>query len=192
MMDAFLELFGSYTIFGLSVYKWFLIGGATLFIYKTVIRKVYRKIKSAYELYEEKEEMLQKALEQIDRYPEWRQQSIDIQAEFLEKIQSLSNNQKECVERLERIEESNRKRELNKAYAKLLQSHKYFTDKKKNPLQAWTKMESDSFWNIFGDYEEAGGNGQMHTEVQPDMVKLRVIQMDDTDAIAELYASRAI
>lgn len=32
----------------------------------------------------------------------------------------------------------------------------------------------------------------MHTEVQPDMVKLRVIQMDDTDAIAELYASRAI
>ena len=142
--------------------------------------------------YEEKEEMLQKALEQIDRYPEWRQQSIDIQAEFLEKIQSLSDNQKECVKRLERIEESNRKRELNKAYAKLLQSHKYFTDKKKNPLQAWTKMESDSFWNIFGDYEEAGGNGQMHTEVQPDMVKLRVIQMDDTDAIAELYASRAI
>lgn len=96
----------------MSVYKWFLIGGATLFIYKTVIRKVYRKIKSAYELYEEKEEMLQKALEQIDRYPEWRQQSIDIQAEFLEKIQSLSDNQKECVERLERIEESNRKREL--------------------------------------------------------------------------------
>ena len=42
--------------------------------------------------------MLQKALEQIDRYPEWRQQSIDIQAEFLEKIQSLSDNQKECVE----------------------------------------------------------------------------------------------
>ncbi|WP_378958157.1 hypothetical protein [Mediterraneibacter gnavus] len=157
-----------------------------------MIRKVYKKIKSAYELYEEKEEMLQKALEQIDRYPEWRQQSIDIQAEFLEKIQSLSDNQKECVKRLERIEESNRKRELNKAYAKLLQSHKYFTDKKKNPLQAWTKMESDSFWNIFGDYEEAGGNGQMHTEVQPDMVKLRVIQMDDTDAIAELYASRAI
>ena len=62
----------------------------------------------------EKEEMLQKALEQIDRYPEWRQQSIDIQAEFLEKIQSLSDNQKECVERLERIEESNRKRELNR------------------------------------------------------------------------------
>ena len=51
MMDAFLELFGSYTIFGLSIYKWFLIGGATIFIYKTVIRKVYRKIKSAYELY---------------------------------------------------------------------------------------------------------------------------------------------
>lgn len=89
-MDAFLELFGSYTLFGLSIYKWFLIGGATLFIYKTVIRKVYKKIKSAYELYKEKEEMLQKALEQIDRYPEWRQQSIDIQAEFLEKYNLLA------------------------------------------------------------------------------------------------------
>lgn len=149
-MDAFLELFGSYTLFGLSIYKWFLIGGATLFIYKTVIRKVYKKIKSAYELYEEKEEMLQKALEQIDRYPEWRQQSIDIQAEFLEKIQSLSDNQKECVKRLERIEESNRKRELNKAYAKLLQSHKYFTDKKKIRSrlgQKWSRIH-------FGTYSE--------------------------------------
>ena len=91
MMDAFLELFGSYTIFGLSIYKWFLIGGATIFIYKTVIRKVYRKIKSAYELYEEKEKMLQKALEQIDRYPEWRQQSIDIRSELSESIRKLEN-----------------------------------------------------------------------------------------------------
>ncbi len=36
---CFLELFGSYTIFGLSIYKWFLIGGATIFIYKTVIQQ---------------------------------------------------------------------------------------------------------------------------------------------------------
>ena len=60
-------------------------------LYKTVIRKVYRKIKSAYELYEEKEKMLQKALEQIDRYPEWRQQSIDIRSELSESIRKLEN-----------------------------------------------------------------------------------------------------
>ena len=139
MMEAFLELFGSYTIFGLSIYKWFLIGGATLFIYKTVIRKVYRKIKSAYELYEEKEEMLQKALEQIDRYPEWRQQSIDIQAEFLEKIQSLSDNQKSAWNGLSELRnqiESENSIRLMRNFFSLISISRI---RKKNPLQAMDK-----------------------------------------------------
>ncbi len=30
-------------------------------------------------------------------------------------------------------------------------------------------MEAEAFWELFRDYEEAGGNGYMHTVVQPEM-----------------------
>ena len=58
---CFLELFGSYTIFGLSIYKWFLIGGATIFIYKTVIHKYIERLK-VYGLYEEKRKNASKSI----------------------------------------------------------------------------------------------------------------------------------
>ena len=55
---------------------------------------------------------------------------------------------------------------------------------------AWSEMESDAFWKMFGDYEEAGGDGDMHTTVQPAMRLLNVIPMHEQDRIAELMQSR--
>lgn len=51
-------------------------------------------------------------------------------------------------------------------------------------------MESDAFWKMFGDYEEAGGDGDMHTTVQPAMRLLDVIQMNEEERISELMQSR--
>ena len=37
-------------------------------------------------------------------------------------------------------------------------------------------MESEAFWELFREYEDAGGNGYMHTEVLPAMELLTVVE----------------
>ena len=88
------------------------------------------------------------------------------------------------------MENDSKKRELNKLYDTLLQSYNYYTNKEKNPMQAWTKMESKAFWDLFTDYEDMGGDGYMHTVVQPAMLLLTVIEMNDIDGISELMKNR--
>ncbi len=76
--------------------------------------------------------------------------------------------------RLESMEEANKRRECNKLRDRLLQSYRYYTNADVNPSLSWTRMEAEAFWGLFRDYEEVGGNGYMHTVVQPAMEKLRV------------------
>lgn len=81
-------------------------------------------------------------------------------------------------------------RERSKLRDRLLQSHRYFTSPEKNPLHAWSEMEADAFWSMFKEYENAKGNGHMHTVVQPEMRALEVIPMHEDAKIAELMGSR--
>ena len=48
--------------------------------------------------------------------------------------------------------------------------HKYV------PLGKWTRLESDTFWRIFRDYERRGGNGYMHSVIQPAMESLEITE----------------
>ena len=76
------------------------------------------------------------------------------------------------------IEEQNRRRERNKLRDRLLQSYRHYTSKDINPSQSWTKMEAKAFWELIRDYEDAGGNGYIHTVVQPAMECLHIIEMN--------------
>ena len=38
-------------------------------------------------------------------------------------------------------------------------------------------MEAEAFWELFREYEEAGGDGYMHTEVQPAMERLLIVEV---------------
>ena len=40
-------------------------------------------------------------------------------------------------------------------------------------------MEAEAFWELFGEYEDRGGNSYMHSVVQPAMNKLTVLEMDE-------------
>ena len=51
-------------------------------------------------------------------------------------------------------------------------------------------MESESFWELFKDYEEMDGDGYVHTDVQPAMNQLEIIEMYDKDRVVELMHSR--
>ena len=176
-MEPFLEIFGDLTIsFVIKVFC------AIVFVVAGILKG--KKIVEGWLLRKhEREEKMHEVMDQVAKYPEWRQQSINIQKEFTDAIKNLQN-------RMEEIEATTQKRERNKLRDRLLQSYRYFTSEEKNPLQAWSEMEADAFWEIFGDYEKMGGNGHVHTEVQPAMRRLEVIPMTESERITELMQSR--
>ena len=129
--------------------------------------------------------------------PGYRQQSLNIQQELREndnkiletcnKIQEgVVDNQRVLNRRLDAIED----RERNALRAKILDLHRNFTSLKRNPMQAWSEMERDSFNDLISDYESLNGNGHVHTVVIPEMNRLNVIPMTDLKALTELFHSR--
>lgn len=138
----------------------------------------------------EKDKSLHEALEAAKRYPEYRKQSLNIQDRLEKEISDLRDSNAEIVKRLDKMEEDTKRRERNKCRDRLLQSFRYYTSRDRNPLQAWTRMESEAFWELFKDYEGNGGNGYVHSEVQPAMNLLRIIEMDDIEHVALLMESR--
>lgn len=135
----------------------------------------------------------------VDALPSYRAQSLQIQTQLqttdreilaaCEAIQrGVADNQHVLNERLDRLE----KREKNALRQKILQEHRLFTDDAMNPMKAWTEMEHHSFFELVKDYEDLGGNDYVHSDVLPDMNRLRVIQMSDRNTLYELMHSRRI
>ena len=58
---------------------------------------------------------------------------------------------------LEKIEEDIISRERSKLRDRLLQSHRYFTSRKKIRFMHGAKWSADAFWSMFKEYENAKG-----------------------------------
>ena len=193
-LDEFLMLFGKITISDIVIFAM-----AIAFIFSILrwVKKYFSaKIQAQNERVQaekQRDEELQEALTAVRKYPEYRQQSIKIQ-ELLEgeiqearqqnvrvqnlleaEIQELRVMIQEDKERLVHIEEQERRRECNKLRDILLQNYRYYTNLERNPTQSWTQMEAEAFWELFKDYEDLGGDGYMHTEVQPAMERLIIV-----------------
>lgn len=180
----FMNMFGSFTISDLAHV---ILAGAFLFL---IYKKVKEYLVKKYEADREKDKQLQEALETVRKYPEYRQQSVAIQEALKKEIQELKEAQKEQTERLVHMEDDTVRMKRNELRDRLLENYRYFTSKEHNPLQAWTKMESEAFWELFSDYESVNGDGYVHTVVQPAMNLLAVIEMGDDEDIAELMRNR--
>jgi hypothetical protein len=135
----------------------------------------------------------------VDALPGYRAQSLQIQEQLqntdrdiLDVCNEIKNNvlanQHILNERLDRLES----REKNAIRQKLLDEHRLFTNKERNPMKAWTEMEQHAFFKLVKDYEDLGGNDYVHSVVLPDMNKLEVVRMDNLDRLAELMASRRL
>ena len=141
----------------------------------------------------ERDEKIAELQEVIDRLPDYREQSLRVQAQLQEtdvNILSLCEEIKNSVienkqvlnMRLDRLE----KREKNSIRATLLDEHRLFTDETKNPMLAWSEMEHHAFFELVDDYEELNGNDYVHSTVIPDMNKLVVIPMSDKQMLLKL------
>lgn len=182
--DAFVEIFGSITIEYVLTFVF-----AVLFARAMYKRFSEYLIKRAKE-HEQRDMDLKEALSAVREYPKYRKQSLDIQAAFTKQIQELQNAQKDQMSALNELREELRRRDENKIRDMLLRSFHYYTSLEKNPTLRWTTMESETFWKLFDEYERAYGNGYMHTKVQPAMLALGVVDIEDADAVAELMKTR--
>lgn len=181
-LNEFLALFGNITLAEIVVFVFAMI--FLFLIYKEIKKYVDAKVKEQHDkeavdkAYKQK---LEEAWSATQKYPEYRQQSIKIQGLLESEIQEVKDTEttitealKKLSERLERMEEDTKRRERNQLRDLLLKNYRHYTNKELNPTQSWTKMEAEAFWELFSDYEDAGGNGYMHTIVQPEMNKLIV------------------
>ena len=107
-----------------------------------------------------------------------------------EAINELRGAQQEIAAKQGTFEEQHRNHSLNRLRDRLLGSYRYYTDPKKNPLHAWSEMEKEAFDKLFHDYEELGGDGFMHSTVEPAMAALEVVLMTDTVRLAEVMKQR--
>ena len=177
--DEFMAVFGDITI--LQVIQ-ITLAGVFLYLF---YRKVRDYLVGRYEADKARDEQLKEALEAISKYPEYRKQSIAIQEKLENEIQGLRKAQEENTARLSKMEEDAKRRERNKLRDLLLQSYRHYTSLERNPTQTWTSMEAEAFWELFRDYEDAGGNGYVHTVVQPAMNLLKIVGMDGLNERAE-------
>ena len=69
-------------------------------------------------------------MEAIDQYPKYRQQSLEIQQHLEGEIQELRKSQQENTRRLVEMEETSKRRELNKLRDRLIESYQYYTNPK--------------------------------------------------------------
>lgn len=177
-LDQFLCVFGDVTVSEIIKFVF-----ALLFLY--AIYKEVKKLNDAKieerrkEAEEEKEhkKKVDEAWEVTRKYPAYHQESIDIRDGLKKEIKEMREYFDEMMKRFDKMEEQNKKRECSKLRDMLLQNYRYYTNINQNPSQSWTRMESEAFWELFREYEEAGGNGYMHTEVLPAMQRLNIIEV---------------
>lgn len=167
--EQFIEVFGNITV--LTVAE-IIIGAAFLYM---GYRKVVGYLIKNHEAQEERDAQLKEALEGVRKYPEYRQQSIDIQHALQAEIQELRKQQEENTKKLIEMEERRQRQKRNELRDTLLRNFRYYTNKHTNPDQTWTRVESETFWELYKDYESEGGNGYMHTDVVPVMQLLTVV-----------------
>lgn len=177
-MEEFLAIFGNATV--LQIVQCILAVVFICLVYRQVKKYFQKKIteqnkRAAIE--DQRDKQIQEALGAVHQYPKYRNQSLEIQKQLQAQIEELNKMQLECSVRLSAMEEATKRRERNKLRDLLLQNYRHYTDPVANPSHSWSKMEAEAFWELFGDYEEAGGNGYMHTEVLPAMQLLTVVDI---------------
>lgn len=158
--DEFIKFFGNITL--INVIEIILAGFFLYLIYK----KVRDYLINAHESEKKRDEQLNEALQAVQKYPKLENE-----------IQELKQSQQDITNKLVSIEEATKRRERNKLRDRLLQNYRYYTNTETNPSGSWTRMESEAFWELFSDYEEAGGDGYVHTVVEPAMQKLLIIEV---------------
>lgn len=176
-MDELIQLFGNIPFSTVIIFI------AAMGFLIAICTKCYNFIVKNHDAFQEKDQTL-------DHLKLDMQEMKKDQKKLEDMLDKILESQKDIISRQEAFEAENRTHNLNKLRDRLLQSYRYYTSTEKNPLAAWSEMEREAFFNLFHDYESLGGNGFMHSTVEPAMSALEVIPMNNEDRITDLMKSR--
>lgn len=179
-IDEFNALFGNITlsqlVMALSAMGFAIAASRNL---KTYLDKRYADKQAKDEAEKSRNEQIKEALEAVSHYSEYREQSKKIQQELKTELGKIRESLQDLSTRVDTMEKGRKEEDLHKLRDLLIKAYNYYADPEKNPSGAWTRMEAESFWDLFYDYEAKGGDGYIHSTVQPAMERLRIIEMDD-------------
>lgn len=97
-------------------------------------------------------------------------QSIRHDEMIKDDISSLTKTVNNIADTLSTMKSENNETKLKELKGSLIR----YYNKYKN-VGEWSKLEKDAFWDLFDDYEKRGGDGYIHTIVEPVMRELREV-----------------
>lgn len=83
-------------------------------------------------------------------------------------ISSLTDKINEIADTLSVMQKKDNETKLKELKGSLIRYYHKYKD-----IGEWSKLEKDAFWDLFDDYEKRGGDGYIHTIVEPAMRELR-------------------
>lgn len=178
--EQFESLFGDVTLSQLII-----AAGALVFLWRCFaeIKKYLDKRYASKQEKDEREkawsEQLKEVLDAVNRYPQYREQSLNIQKELKGEIRSINNRLDALNNRMDVAEGIQKKEKLSELKNEIVNAYRYYTDPVKNPSKSLTRIEYDAFFSLVESYEARDGDGYVHTEIIPAMERLTVIEMEN-------------
>lgn len=116
--------------------------------------------------------LLQQSVEKMamlqNQQEEDRKQSIRHDESIQKDLQKLTNTVNGIALTLDQMQKKDNETELKRLKDSLVR----YYNKYKNTGE-WSKLEKDAFWDLFDDYESRGGDGYIHSIVEPFMRGLK-------------------
>ena len=97
-------------------------------------------------------------------------QSIQHDERIKKDLQTVSEKVDNIVVILDNMERKNNTTEMKKLKEKLVAYYNKYKD-----IGEWSYVEKEVFWDLFEDYEARGGDGFIHSTVEPVMRGLKVL-----------------
>lgn len=105
-----------------------------------------------------------------EKHEESVRQSIRHDEMIKADISSLTDKINEIADTLSVMQKKDNETKLKELKGSLIRYYHKYKD-----IGEWSKLEKDAFWDLFDDYEKRGGDGYIHTIVEPAMRELREI-----------------
>ena len=122
----------------------------------------------------EEHELLIKTSEELtilkDKHEESVKESIRHDHMIKDDISNLAETVNGIADTLADMQKRENDTKLKELKDSLIRYYNKYKD-----IGEWSKLEKDAFWDLFYDYEERGGNGYLHSEVEPVMRSLREV-----------------
>lgn len=97
-------------------------------------------------------------------------QSIRHDQMIKEDLSNLTDTVNGIAKTLDEMQQKDNETKLKELKSSLVRYYNKYKD-----IGEWSKLESDAFWDLFYDYESRGGDGFVHSIVEPVMRELREV-----------------